>query len=208
MRIRDGINNFNIIANVLLVIANLLLLIVNVYYVCHWYPILPTEMEIDSMGIIVGILSLLVTVLIGWNIYSIIDVRQIRAELNERIENDKIQLRKEMINIAEDYSFAANSVLKQLHAQSLFFSMKNYSEAINEVVEGIEYVNKSTMKDTLDGLLSLLERIKNEIENPNRQSHLKLSLTDDDFKRLRSTLYKTENEKAIEYVSFFEKFKI
>ena len=149
---------------------------------CHWYPILPTELGIDSMGIIVGILSLLVTVLIGWNIYSIIDVRQIRAELNERLENDKIQLRKEMINIAEDYSFAANSVLKQLHAQSLFFSMKNYSEAINEVVEGIE--------------------------NPNRQSNLELSLTDDDFKRLRSTLYKTENEKAIEYVSFFEKFKI
>ena len=101
---RTFIHKFVAIINGILAFANILILAVNIYYMCHWYPILPTELGIDSMGIIVGILSLLVTVLIGWNIYSIIDVRQIRAELNERLENDKIQLRKEMINIAEDYS--------------------------------------------------------------------------------------------------------
>lgn len=39
------------------------------------------ELDMDYMGVIVGILSLLVTALLGWNIYSLIDVRKIKDEL-------------------------------------------------------------------------------------------------------------------------------
>lgn len=39
------------------------------------------ELGFDYQGVIVGILALLVTMLIGWNIYSIIDIRKIREEL-------------------------------------------------------------------------------------------------------------------------------
>lgn len=41
----------------------------------------PPELEFDYQGVIVGVLSLLVTMLIGWNIFSIIDIRKIRDEL-------------------------------------------------------------------------------------------------------------------------------
>ncbi len=39
------------------------------------------DLSMDYMGVIVGILSLLVTSLLGWNIYSLIDVRRIKDEL-------------------------------------------------------------------------------------------------------------------------------
>lgn len=43
------------------------------------------RVEADWMGILVGILALLVTVMLGWNIYSLIDIRNLRKEIsNER----------------------------------------------------------------------------------------------------------------------------
>lgn len=44
---------------------------------------IPNETGFDYIGFIIGVLSLLVTVLIGWNIYSVIDLRNIKSELEE-----------------------------------------------------------------------------------------------------------------------------
>ena len=55
-------------------------IIVSVIAICIACPHVP-ELGFDYQGIIVGILALLVTMLIGWNIFSIIDIRKIRDEL-------------------------------------------------------------------------------------------------------------------------------
>lgn len=39
------------------------------------------ELSFDYQGVIVGVLSMLVTVLIAWNIYSLIDIKRIKEEL-------------------------------------------------------------------------------------------------------------------------------
>ena len=41
------------------------------------------ELSFDYQGVIVGVLSLLVTVLIGWNIYSVIDLRGTKKKMDE-----------------------------------------------------------------------------------------------------------------------------
>lgn len=41
------------------------------------------RIEADWMGVIVGILSLLVTTLIGWNIYNLIDINQTRKQIGQ-----------------------------------------------------------------------------------------------------------------------------
>lgn len=55
------------------------------------------ELGFDYQGVIVGILSLLVTVLIGWNIYTFIDIKGtsqklISLELNLK-ENKEVEFR-------------------------------------------------------------------------------------------------------------------
>lgn len=42
------------------------------------------ELEFDYQGVIVGVLSLLVTALIGWNIYNIIDFNKKAEELSTK----------------------------------------------------------------------------------------------------------------------------
>lgn len=55
-------------------------IIVSIIAICIACPHVP-ELGFDYQGVIVGILALLVTMLIGWNIFSIIDIRKIRDEL-------------------------------------------------------------------------------------------------------------------------------
>lgn len=57
------------------------------------------RIEADWMGILVGVLSLLVTVLIGWNIYSLIDFNRSRKEL-------------EMLKVKMDINTNASLALK------------------------------------------------------------------------------------------------
>lgn len=52
----------------------LVLSVVNIIVVCRCNP--SSEITFDYNGIIIGALSLLVTVLIGWNIYSVIDFKK------------------------------------------------------------------------------------------------------------------------------------
>ena len=53
------------------------------------------NLDFDYYGVIVGILSLLVSLLIGWNIYSVIDLKRIKEEYKSAIS--KIQEDNQLI---------------------------------------------------------------------------------------------------------------
>ena len=68
------------------------------------------ELGFDYQGVIVGILSLLVTVLIGWNIYTFIDIKgtsqkidKFRAEFEGKIKKSSLEtqfdVKKEMMRV-------------------------------------------------------------------------------------------------------------
>lgn len=64
-------------------------LIMSIFSLCNS---LPRTDGLDYIGVIVGILSLLVTILIGWNIYTVIDFNKKKEELskNEAVLSDLI----------------------------------------------------------------------------------------------------------------------
>lgn len=86
------------------------------------------ELSMDYMGMIVGILSLLVTALLGWNIYSVIDVKNIRqdyeelkAKLNASIEEqnaEKTRLRK-YVNIVQSFTMANVRLTEKKYGDAL-----------------------------------------------------------------------------------------
>lgn len=185
---RTFIHKFVAIINGILAFANILILAVNIYYMCHWYPILPTELGIDSMGIIVGILSLLVTVLIGWNIYSVIDIRNTKKQYEEKLD---------------DFTHAFNSSICEMHALALFYDLKNPKEAFECLFEALREVNKSSIKDTLEGIVTAFTRIKNDFQK------LKVDKTIVSFSKEEIELYcdiikKTENKDAISLIDFIK----
>lgn len=70
-------NTWLLILNVIFAISNLLILIFNA----------PREisktLDFDYMGVIVGSFSLLITLLVGWNIFSVIDVKNLKNDMEE-----------------------------------------------------------------------------------------------------------------------------
>lgn len=69
------------------------------------------NLDFDYYGVIVGILSLLVTILIGWNIFSVIDLKRIKEEYNStilKIQKDNQLIKKGVLlsrgQIEEDFA--------------------------------------------------------------------------------------------------------
>ena len=58
---------------------SILAIILSILAICFSLP--RTELSFDYLGFITGILGVLVTVLIGWNIYAVIDFRQEKQRL-------------------------------------------------------------------------------------------------------------------------------
>ena len=66
-------------------------IVISIITICLTMP--RREMPIDYLGLITGILGILVTVLIGWNIYMIIDFRQEKENLKQYFEEQKKSVR-------------------------------------------------------------------------------------------------------------------
>lgn len=68
-------------------ILSILSIILSILVICFSLP--RTELSFDYLGLITGILGVLVTVLIGWNIYAVIDFRQEKQRLVQYFDEQK-----------------------------------------------------------------------------------------------------------------------
>lgn len=74
---------------------SLIALVVSLAIVCVWIFSVNELSVVNSdtfMSAIIAVLGVLFTILMGWNIYSVIDVRQHKDEMNKRLEeiNNKV----------------------------------------------------------------------------------------------------------------------
>lgn len=61
---------------------NLLFAVANIIILCIEFP-RSQELSFDYIGAVIGVLAILVTVLVGWNVYSLIDIKH-RSEIYEK----------------------------------------------------------------------------------------------------------------------------
>lgn len=106
-------------------------IICSVVAICVSLPSAP-ELGIDYIGVIVGILSLLVTMLIGWQIYNVITIdKKIRDEVNKT----KSSFIKE-IEVIKDSSYIALQKLQfktELINLNSYMSKGNFGQAIESL---------------------------------------------------------------------------
>ena len=135
------------------------------------------ELGFDYQGVIVGILALLVTMLIGWNIYSIIDIRKIREELLTTKVNSAFNAEKNnaiTCHAVSDYyyHFLLKSDPLGIEYQFLYYRISELfhvsnirdTETCNVIVKVLLEMIKSpedihilqSCKDRLIGLLSMV----------------------------------------------------
>lgn len=153
-----------------------------IWAMCNYYPRL--DLKVDYMGIIVGVLSILVTLLIGWQIFSTIDFNDRLSEINE-LKKDVENLQKQLsesnqfnssikfvseasiykldynIHKGSDYGVAIKSRLHSIlnYTQATKYkTLPHIKDAILDICELLPKINKNTKEiDDIRKVLSLLD---------------------------------------------------
>ncbi|KAA5451027.1 hypothetical protein [Bacteroides caccae] len=183
-------------------------IICSVVAICVSLPSAP-ELGIDYIGVIVGILSLLVTMLIGWQIWNVIaidkkidgKVEQTSDSLTKSIDATK----KEMI----DYIQKANEKSQAEIMASLLFlqgdtlllksqyesALLRYLDIISDIIEKPYIENYS---DAIDACISKAREAKKLVNHNELKRILKVEKRDSYLK----ALLKIEGHKAIDIIIF------
>lgn len=140
------------------------------------------ELGFDYQGVIVGVLSLLVTALLGWNIYTLIDLKNIRDNINGISTGASLMVQKNMaiteksnwmiyhyLLLSEDplglpYRFIYHGVACLFHT-SLFSDIETCNAVVKGLLECI--VDPGSITITKDGkkdILKLLSGVKHTDE--------------------------------------------
>ncbi len=112
----------------------------------------PRIYGIDYIGVIIGILSLLVTILIGWNIYTVVDFNRKVNSMGHRVHEATNILNAEINHIIRGYA-AFLSAQHQGTQGHISFAIEGYMTAIEESLQSRE---TEPAKLSINGLLELL----------------------------------------------------
>ena len=153
-------------------------LLLSIYLICRNY---------SSSWDYVGILSLLVTALVGMNIYTIIDAKQFKKETND---------------ILKEQANEVGAMIYQMHAQSLFYNMHNPREAIAQIMRAIEMSSKLKNKDALASNISCLVRICGDLNGAMAHFRYAVKFNADTIEKYCQILTDTNNLQAMDMTSF------
>lgn len=120
---------------------------------------LPRNSGMDYIGVIVGILSLLVTILIGWNIYTVVDFNRKNNSIERRVQEATNVLNVEINHIIRGYT-AFLSAQHQVSKGYILLAVEEYMIAIEESLQSRE---TEPAKLGINGLLDLLSQSRNRM---------------------------------------------
>lgn len=126
-------------------------LVMSTITMCHSFPRI---YGIDYIGVIVGILSLLVTILIGWNIYTVVDFNRKNNSMRRKVQEATNILNAEINHIIRGYA-AFLSAQHQVVQGHISFAVEGYMTAIEESLQSRE---AEPAKLGINGLLELLSQ--------------------------------------------------
>ena len=118
--------------NAITVILSAISIMVSVAALCRTYPH-TSDLGMDYQGVIVGMLALLVTILIGWQIYTAInvkeelkDIKDLRREINKqerdiyiRSTNNLFEFQSAMFMMYDNKKEKSNSDIFQLYLHGI-----------------------------------------------------------------------------------------
>lgn len=107
------------------------------------------ELGFDYQGVLVGVLSLLVTVLIGWNIYTVLDSKQEIKRMVELVSNVSITADKANANIKTSLF----STLMVFYEKTDPYSYEYLHNAMLTITHSIRYGDVETAKRIADKII-------------------------------------------------------
>lgn len=150
------------------------------------------ELGFDYTGIIVTVLSLLITILITWQIYITLTLdNRVKQYISDRIRSTKADIYQDIDTKIKDYDYHLGSILLHTKANNI----ADKKNAIKYYFLALHFANKSSYKDNIDHLIDDL-KICMAVFVPSKDSFTKKDI--DNFNQI---LNDCGNPKSIELFS-------
>ena len=173
--------------NLALVLSGIAILI-SIIAICISCPH-KAELGFDYQGVLVGILSLLVTALIGWNIYTIIDIKSTRDKIDEISTGASFMGQKNMAGSESTNWMIYHYLLLEkdplgleyrflYHGVACLFHTSQFSDitTCNAIVKGLleSIVNPNSITITKNGKNEILKLLSNVKHTDKIEGYLEL----------------------------------
>lgn len=133
--------------------VSLLALVISIIALMLSYRVIPVDFK-DYWGFVLGVLTLFITILIGWQIYNSI-------EINKKIDRIDAIIQKEIELKIQDYNYVVSALFIQ-NKGIAHFEANRGEMALELFMESLEYLNKSTNQKYTEGVITYIEAIRNK----------------------------------------------
>lgn len=180
---------------------SIIAVIISILSLCAAFYRTPS-LGIDYQGVIVGILSLLITILIGWQIYNVIYIdTKIKSSLNRAIEEQSEIIDKRTESAKEE---AVGTSLFNV-GQAMFYN-KFYDLALDNYIKAINAIYNSEMNNKEAHVEKCFEKIMLTIEKIKVQSY-RYTLNKNSLASYINLLLPIKDERIIDIIGFIKEVK-
>lgn len=149
-------------AQIVLLSFNLFFAVANIVVLCILFP-RSQDLCVDYMGIIVGILAILVTVLVGWNVYSLIDLKRNSEKYEKSIQT--------LAGLISDVRYMQNN--NSLFSEYSFFDVYRHflkdtypDTEYNLISHGINAIANSMLNNNIESAAGITKIMLEMITEP------------------------------------------
>lgn len=137
-------------------IINTLFILFNLYYTCHWYSRVP-DLDFDYIGVIVGILSALITIAVGWQIFY-------QLKIEDRLKDvAKTEVEKAAYPVFK--GIIGNTLKRDIEEVRYYINVKDYNRALWIYIYILRGYIELEDKDNVVGIVEQIDMLlhKNSI---------------------------------------------
>lgn len=162
-------------------IISVLAIILSIIAVCSHYP-RSVNLGIDYLGIIVGVLGVLVAILIGWQLYNSLNLKEL-VEHTEKAKKDAIDARNQAQQLLDDVTKLSNDL--QDIVKNVSISNQKNTDDIVRIAKRIQQLHESINKasNKLEVLYQIYESLRGELQEKISKSEVKKA-SDNDMKNM------------------------
>lgn len=156
---------------------------------------LQLPLDPDALAVITGVLALFVTILIGWQIFTIISIDD---KINNSVKKLTTEVQVEMTKIKHD----AIGISTIMQASTSLYT-NNYREAFRGCINGLSCLYSGTLSDGLskDSINKCFEFLNTIVDKEN----VWMVLSPEDKDSYMRTLYRVKDDRAKKIIDFVAK---
>ena len=140
--------------------VSLLALLVSIIALMLSYRVIPIDFK-DYWGFVLGVQSLLVALLIGWQILNVFEVRKQVEKFNDTIDKLKSENNRLIQDKISDYSKTVSALFQQNEGIQRYYNGDRVG-GLSCLMNALKLLNNASDKTQVDGLIDFILALKKD----------------------------------------------